>query len=463
MDKIPSLNGFAKLKRRRSSCVGAPTPNSKRSKNNMGVIAKRPPKGEYVVERIECVEMDQYQPVFFVKWLGYHDSENTWESLANVADCAEMEKFVERHQQLYETYIAKITTELEKQLEALPLMENITVAEVDAYEPLNLQIDLILLAQYRAAGSRSQREPQKIGERALKSMQIKRAQFVRRKQLADLALFEKRMNHVEKPSPPIRVENNIDLDTIDSNFMYIHDNIIGKDVPKPEAGIVGCKCTEDTEECTASTKCCARFAGELFAYERSTRRLRLRPGSAIYECNSRCSCDSSCSNRLVQHGRQVPLVLFKTANGSGWGVQAATALRKGEFVCEYIGEIITSDEANERGKAYDDNGRTYLFDLDYNTAQDSEYTIDAANYGNISHFINHSCDPNLAVFPCWIEHLNVALPHLVFFTLRPIKAGEELSFDYIRADNEDVPYENLSTAVRVECRCGADNCRKVLF
>lgn len=319
MDKIPSLNGFAKLKRRRSSCVGAPTPNSKRSKNNMGVIAKRPPKGEYVVERIECVEMDQYQPVFFVKWLGYHDSENTWESLANVADCAEMEKFVERHQQLYETYIAKITTELEKQLEALPLMENITVAEVDAYEPLNLQIDLILLAQYRAAGSRSQREPQKIGERALKSMQIKRAQFVRRKQLADLALFEKRMNHVEKPSPPIRVENNIDLDTIDSNFMYIHDNIIGKDVPKPEAGIVGCKCTEDTEECTASTKCCARFAGELFAYERSTRRLRLRPGSAIYECNSRCSCDSSCSNRLVQHGRQVPLVLFKTANGSGWG------------------------------------------------------------------------------------------------------------------------------------------------
>jgi len=50
------------------------------------------------------------------------------------------------------------------------------------------------------------------------------------------------MNHVEKPSPPIRVENNVDLDTIDSNFMYIHDNIIGKDVPKPEAGIVGCKC-----------------------------------------------------------------------------------------------------------------------------------------------------------------------------------------------------------------------------
>ncbi|XP_039491125.1 histone-lysine N-methyltransferase Su(var)3-9 isoform X1 [Drosophila santomea] len=465
VDKVQSVKGFANLKRRRSSCADTPTPNSKRSKNNEGLIVKKPPKGEYVVERIECVEVDQYQPVFFVKWLGYKDSDNTWESLANVADCAQMEEFVERHQQLYETYIAKVTIELEEQLEALPLMENITVAEVDAYDPLNLQLDLILLAQYRAASSRSQREPQKIGERALRSMQLKRAQYSRRKQLVDLALFEERMNRVEKPSPPIRVENNVDLDTIDSSFKYIQDNIIGKGVPKPEAGLLGCKCIDENgvEVCAASTKCCARMAGELFAYERSTRRLRLRPGGAIFECNSRCSCDSNCSNRLVQHGRQIPLVLFKTSNGSGWGVRAATALRKGEFVCEYIGEIITSDEANERGKAYDDKGRTYLFDLDYNTAQDSEYTIDAANYGNISHFINHSCDPNLAVFPCWIEHLNVALPHLVFFTLRPIKAGEELSFDYIRADNEDLPYENLSTAVRVECRCGADNCRKVLF
>ncbi|XP_017054622.1 histone-lysine N-methyltransferase Su(var)3-9 isoform X1 [Drosophila ficusphila] len=460
-----SLKVSENLKRRRSNGISTPTPNSKRSKNNEGVIVKRPPKGEYVVERIECVEVERYQPVFFVKWLGYHASKNTWESLDHLADCAQMEEFVERHHQLYKPYIAKVTSELEEQLATLPLMENISVAEVDAYDPLPLQLDLILLAQYRAASSRSQKEPQKIGERALRSMQLKRAHSTRRKQLLDLAKFEERMNQVEQPSPPIRVENNVDLETIDNNFMYIQNNIIGEGVPKPEAGILGCKCADENgvEGCTPSTKCCAKMAGELFAYERSTRRLRLRPGSAIYECNSRCPCDESCSNRLVQHGRKIPLVLFKTSNGSGWGVRTPTALRKGEFVCEYIGEIITSDVANERGKAYDDNGRTYLFDLDYNTAQESEFTIDAANYGNISHFINHSCDPNLAVFPCWIEHLNVALPHLVFFTLRPIKAGEELSFDYIRADNEDVPYENLSTAARVECRCGADNCRKVLF
>lgn len=36
---------------------------------------------------------------------------------------------------------------------------------------------------------------------------------------------------------------------------------------------------------------------------------------------------------------------------------------------------------------YDKEGATYLFDLDY---VDDEYTVDAAHYGNISHFVNHS-------------------------------------------------------------------------
>ncbi|XP_017035748.1 histone-lysine N-methyltransferase Su(var)3-9 isoform X2 [Drosophila kikkawai] len=461
-----ALKGSADLKRRRSSGMNSPTaPGHKRSKNNEGVMVKKPPKGEYIVERIEYVEVVQLQPVFFVKWLGYNASQNTWESFDNLADCAKMEEFVDRQMQLFEKYIVAVTSELEEQLKAIPPTENVSVAEVEAFEPLKMQIDLVLLAQYRAAGSRSQRERGRIEERALRSMHIKRAKLLRQKQIVDLALFENIMNTVEGSSPPIRVENMVDLETIDSNFVYIRNNIIGEGVPEPEPSVLGCKCTSEdgAEECTASTKCCARMASELFAYDRSTRRLRIRPGSAIFECNSRCSCGPNCSNRVVQHGRQHPLVLFKTSNGSGWGVRTPVVLRKGEFVCEYIGEIITSDEANERGKAYDDKGRTYLFDLDYNTAQESEFTIDAANYGNISHFINHSCDPNLAVFPCWIEHLNVALPHLVFFTLRQIRAGEELSFDYIRADNEDVPYENLSTAARVECRCGAANCRKVLF
>ena len=37
----------------------------------------------------------------------------------------------------------------------------------------------------------------------------------------------------------------------------------------------------------------------------------------------------------------------------------------------------------------DSEGRTYLFDLDFNDI-DCMYSIDAARMGNASHFINHS-------------------------------------------------------------------------
>ena len=52
-------------------------------------------------------------------------------------------------------------------------------------------------------------------------------------------------------------------------------------------------------------------------------------------------------------------------------------------------QVITSEEAERRGKIYDSNGRTYLFDLDYND-DDCPFTVDAGHYGNISHFVNHS-------------------------------------------------------------------------
>ena len=45
------------------------------------------------------------------------------------------------------------------------------------------------------------------------------------------------------------------------------------------------------------------------------------------------------------------------------------------FVVSYAGEVITSEEAERRGKAYDAVGRTYLFDLDFNLGDDNPYTV----------------------------------------------------------------------------------------
>ena len=74
--------------------------------------------------------------------------------------------------------------------------------------------------------------------------------------------------------------------------------------------------------------------------------------------------------------------------GRGWGVKTCSPIKKGTFVTEYVGELITFEEAERRGQQYDKEGTTYLFDLDFNDS--AEFTIDAAHSGNVSHFLNHS-------------------------------------------------------------------------
>ena len=211
-------------------------------------------------------------------------------------------------------------------------------------------------------------------------------------------------------------------------------------------------------------------------------------GSPLYECNKRCSCDENCTNRVVQKGRKHKLAIFRTDNGCGWGVKAMENIKAGSFVVEYVGEVITSDMAEERGKEYDAEGRTYLFDLDFNPGEENIYTVDAAFYGNLSHFINHSCDPNLYIYSVFINNLDPNMPQLAMFAKRDIKRGEQITFDYcqssgqeqtkvssvlaspskavLRDQNESMEEgEELDSQrhVKSECRCGAKNCRKVMF
>jgi [histone H3]-lysine9 N-trimethyltransferase SUV39H len=40
----------------------------------------------------------------------------------------------------------------------------------------------------------------------------------------------------------------------------------------------------------------------------------------IYECHSGCACGEDCPNRVVERGRKVPLQIFRTDDGRGWGL-----------------------------------------------------------------------------------------------------------------------------------------------
>ncbi|VDN11171.1 unnamed protein product [Dibothriocephalus latus] len=57
----------------------------------------------------------------------------------------------------------------------------------------------------------------------------------------------------------------------------------------------------------------------------------------------------------------------------------------------YIGDLIDEEEANRRLRIAHENNITNY----YMMQMDSQRIIDAGPKGNLSRFMNHSCDPNL--------------------------------------------------------------------
>ncbi|EHH62654.1 hypothetical protein EGM_21044, partial [Macaca fascicularis] len=81
----------------------------------------------------------------------------------------------------------------------------------------------------------------------------------------------------------------------------------------------------------------------------------------VYECNKRCKCDPNmCTNRLVQHGLQVRLQLFKTQN-KGWGIRCLDDIdQNGGFLTLYAGRA--DDFADKEGL---EMGDEYFANLDH--------------------------------------------------------------------------------------------------
>jgi tetratricopeptide (TPR) repeat protein len=113
------------------------------------------------------------------------------------------------------------------------------------------------------------------------------------------------------------------------------------------------------------------------------------------------------------------------------GVFADEPIPAWRKVIEYTGERIGRREGKRRW----DPARSYLFLLD------SYWRLDGAIGGSGAELINHSCEPNLKT--------RLVGGHIMYFSRRPIAAGEELTVDYKYS-------EELRPIV---CRCGAPTCR----
>lgn len=88
--------------------------------------------------------------------------------------------------------------------------------------------------------------------------------------------------------------------------------------------------------------------------------------------------------------------VFFTSDGKGWGLRTLEDLPKGAFVCEYVGEVLTSKELQERNIQSARSGkRPYPVLLDANWGlkadlrNEEALCLDATKYGNVARFINH--------------------------------------------------------------------------
>lgn len=104
---------------------------------------------------------------------------------------------------------------------------------------------------------------------------------------------------------------------------------------------------------------------------------------------------------------QRKLAVRKSA--TGLGLFTLEPIKKGEFIIEYVGKILTRRQADEKGGKY-------LFETSANRF------IDGTDRKNTARYINHSCRPN-----CEIE---IRRGHVLVFSKRTIEAGEELNYDY---------------------------------
>uniref|UniRef100_A0A3Q2PDK7 Ash1 (absent, small, or homeotic)-like (Drosophila) n=1 Tax=Fundulus heteroclitus TaxID=8078 RepID=A0A3Q2PDK7_FUNHE len=162
------------------------------------------------------------------------------------------------------------------------------------------------------------------------------------------------------------------------------------------------------------------------------------------ECSpSACPCGDQCDNQHIQRHEWVQSLERFRAEGKGWGIRTKQPLRAGQFIIEYLGEVVSEQEFRNRMMEQYHNGH-YCLNLD------SGMVIDSFHMGNEARFINHSCEPN-----CEMQKWSVnGVYRIGLFALKDIHSGTELTYDY--------NFHSFNTEEQQVCKCGSESCRGII-
>ena len=140
-------------------------------------------------------------------------------------------------------------------------------------------------------------------------------------------------------------------------------------------------------------------------------------------------------------GVRLPLEVFRTADGKGWGVRCPVGIENGSFVAEYGGETISSSEIAARGALMGIKS-DYIFNLDhFSRKPDDDVTafqglaVDAYASGSVARFINHCAadKASLCSQPVLARTKNTdkhCFYRVALFAQRDIPPFEELLYCY---------------------------------
>ncbi|CDF40304.1 unnamed protein product [Chondrus crispus] len=202
--------------------------------------------------------------------------------------------------------------------------------------------------------------------------------------------------------------------------------------PKPKKSEISCcECTSNGKESCCADAQCLNFASHYF-------------------CNvAACKGGEKCTN-LAFHKRGSPRMKpFLTADQRGWGLRVEEHVKAGSFVIEYVGEIIDRDILEDRLERIqqEKSNEYYFMDLA------NDLLVDAKFKGNLSRFINSSCEPNCQTEK-WYDSCT-RQTHVGIFAIQDITPGTELTYNYCF---EDYGLSGKRQKRSFMCQCGTSSC-----